>query len=279
MNLFLHYFKTVRKILASDYPYGRMRLIHDYSKLIIRSILYHKLNLNGRLHDLKSAKVLGFEVKTFTYPQLINLFEEIFIYQVYQFKTSMQSPLIIDCGSNIGISILYFKKLYPDCRILAFEPDHETFVLLDKNIKLNNLVGVTLYNFALSDFNGDALLYKNHQDQGSLNSTLIKSESKPFYESVTARKLSDFIKEEIDLIKIDVEGGETNIIDDLISNSKIKLVKEIILEFHPNIVKISSKAFADKIDAHNFSVRHKKDLLSKDAPEIMMHFERTTTHS
>ena len=40
----------------------------------------------------------------------------------------------IDCGANIGISILFFKKQYPDCTIMAFEPNPHAFPLLEKNV-------------------------------------------------------------------------------------------------------------------------------------------------
>ena len=41
----------------------------------------------------------------------------------YYFETSNPSPYILDLGSNIGISITYFKSLHPNARIIAFEPN------------------------------------------------------------------------------------------------------------------------------------------------------------
>ena len=43
-------------------------------------------------------------------------------------------PFIIDCGANIGLSVIYLKNLYPDAEIVAFEPDEQNFQLLQKNI-------------------------------------------------------------------------------------------------------------------------------------------------
>jgi hypothetical protein len=37
------------------------------------------------------------------------------------FKTDSRNPIIIDCGANIGVATIYFKRLYPDSRILSFE--------------------------------------------------------------------------------------------------------------------------------------------------------------
>src|SRR5574343_383343 len=40
--------------------------------------------------------------------------EEIFETEIYKFQTQDEIPYIIDCGANFGLSILYFKKLYPN---------------------------------------------------------------------------------------------------------------------------------------------------------------------
>jgi FkbM family methyltransferase len=42
------------------------------------------------------------------------------------------SPYIIDAGANIGLSIIYFKKKYPNSKIVAFEPDKLIFNILKK---------------------------------------------------------------------------------------------------------------------------------------------------
>src|SRR5262245_6977657 len=53
----------------------------------------------------------------------VYMFEEIFAKASYSFHSDTDRPLIFDCGSNIGMSVLFFKKLYPTARITAFEPD------------------------------------------------------------------------------------------------------------------------------------------------------------
>ena len=53
--------------------------------------------------------------------------EEIFDQQIYRFNTSNSKPYIVDCGANIGLSIIYFKQLFPNAEIVAFEPDEKIF--------------------------------------------------------------------------------------------------------------------------------------------------------
>ena len=67
------------------------------------------------------------------------LFNELFADACYSFRAQTDSPLIFDCGSNIGLSILFFKKLYPKARVIGFEPDPLTFQTLRENSERNSL--------------------------------------------------------------------------------------------------------------------------------------------
>src|SRR5690349_14366069 len=54
---------------------------------------------------------------------LLHSLEEIFIDKVYLFHSAELSPRIIDCGANIGLSVIFFKRTFPSAKIIAFEPD------------------------------------------------------------------------------------------------------------------------------------------------------------
>ena len=47
---------------------------------------------------------------------------------------SNQTPLIIDCGGNIGLSALWFASQYPKAQIFVVEPDHGNFEILKLNV-------------------------------------------------------------------------------------------------------------------------------------------------
>jgi FkbM family methyltransferase len=58
----------------------------------------------------------------------------ILIEQIYRdIVASGKRPLIVDCGANIGASILWFTVRYPEAQIVALEPSPENFALLTKN--------------------------------------------------------------------------------------------------------------------------------------------------
>ena len=50
-----------------------------------------------------------------------------------QIIASGHQPLIIDCGSNIGASVLWFSARYPRAHIVAIEPAPDNFALLKRN--------------------------------------------------------------------------------------------------------------------------------------------------
>ncbi len=187
------------------------------------------------------------------YPQMIGMVEEILIIQAYKFDCKSNTPIIIDCGSNVGLSIMYFKLLFPSAQVTAFEPDKESFELLEKNILHNRITGVSLYNSALSNITGETILHKRKQFPGYLGMSLKEYPSSDWEQVVSMVRLSDYLKNEVDLIKIDVEGSEVEIIDDLITNDKIGLISRLIIEFHFHLVELPIESLISRITQHNFA--------------------------
>ncbi len=271
-----HYFKIVFKILSTSYPYGRVNLLIGYARLLIHAFLFHQKHFRRETTHSSplTEKVFDYTVQFFNYGELINLVEEIFIHQVYSFKSKNTTPLIVDGGSNIGLSILYFKLIYPTCRIIAFEPNPKAYELLTKNIINNHLASVIQFNIALSDHEGEASLYPGSQCSGTLTSSLFNSLEHDSMEIIKTRKPSSYIHEEVDLLKLDVEGSETEILNDLISSKKINLVKEMIIEFHPLITKVSVEKFIASVSQNNFRCNSEMDQLHPGSTEWIIHCSR-----
>lgn len=109
---------------------------------------------------IRSGKIkLSFK----NFHEFLLLYLGIYLFGGYKFESDKNDPLIIDCGCHIGISILSFKKQYPRSRIIGFEPNPETFKILEKNIKQNNLENVELVNAAVSDKEGEIDLYFKYE--------------------------------------------------------------------------------------------------------------------
>ena len=96
-----------------------------------------------------NVKVDRFDVTGFSVSSLAYLHREIFVELQYYFRASRTDPVIVDGGSNIGMSVLFFKALYPAANVLAFEPAARAHELLRRNVEANDLARVEIRHAAL----------------------------------------------------------------------------------------------------------------------------------
>lgn len=185
-----------------------------------------------------SAKIKYFNQSLYAgnFQTLEYLIIETFLSNQYFFRSNDKVPVIIDCGASIGDTALYFKSIYPKAKILTFEPDPESYNFLKQNISANQLKDVETYNVALSSKAGTIPFYPE-EGAGVLLSSTIKGRGGHKRIEVKSQKLSSYIKklQKIDLIKIDVEGGEVDIINDLVSTNTLTKCPHYIIEYHHNL--------------------------------------------
>jgi FkbM family methyltransferase len=177
---------------------------------------------------------MGFLVSHFDAQTLNFLYREVFVRQPYYFHSKSESPVILDCGANIGMASLYFKWLYPKARLQSFEPDPATFQLLQKNIERNNL-DVVAHNCALWDDETEVDFFVDPGNPGGL---LMSTDPGRWYREpirVPARKLSSFIDGAVDFLKLDVEGAEHRVLSDLVQSGALGVVRQMVVEYHHKI--------------------------------------------
>jgi len=177
--------------------------------------------------------LFGWTVECFDYYDLLCTVEILFIAREYRFTPASSRPRIFDCGSNIGLSILYFKKEFPDCTITAFEPDPRTFELLRRNVESNRLTGVALRNQAVCGARGPVEFYNDPAHPGSVVMSLRAECGLPSREKVEGVLLSDCIESEVDLLKLDIEGAELDVVEELARSGKLIHIDQILVEYHP----------------------------------------------
>ena len=152
-------------------------------------------------------------------------FQEIFVEEFYKFYTTEKVPLIIDCGANIGMSCVYFKSMYPQSKVFAFEADSKIAAILAKNIQKNNLENVEIIKKAVwIDDQGIEFA-----SEGSDGASIFGVGAKVKIDSI---RLSEFLSNMpvIDMLKMDIEGAETAVIKDCASS--LSRVKNIFIEYH-----------------------------------------------
>ena len=96
--------------------------------------------------------------------------DEIWHNQSYFFECRTKRPFIIDCGSNIGLSVLYFKQLFPNSNILAFEPDPILCKYLNQNVRANGLTEIEILPKAVWSSNTTLHFLSDGADGGRISS-------------------------------------------------------------------------------------------------------------
>ena len=216
-------------ILRNEPPQSKKGLLLTYLKLRLKYLLSLKLL------KFSNEKIFGFKVRFFDYPSFILLFEEIFIKKDYYLNTKASSPVIIDCGSNIGMALLFFKKLYPGSKIIAFEPDKKTFEILKENVETNKLKYVEVVNKAVYNSEGTIDFYYDPDHPGSLWMSVEKERLPKACGQVDSVLLSNYVRGRVDFLKMDIEGAEYLVIEELSHRNKLKLIKEMVIEYHHHI--------------------------------------------
>lgn len=160
------------------------------------------------------------------------IYDEIFQKEIYRFKSETPKPLILDCGANIGLSLIYFKHLFPDATIIAFEPDPLIFEILSNNISAFQLQEVRLLNNALWEEEGEFDFYAEGADGGRL---LKDDDTADGRIKIKALQLSKFLDRPVDLLKIDIEGAEYEVLKQC--ESVLYNVGRIFVEYHSAVNK------------------------------------------
>lgn len=167
---------------------------------------------------------------------VLRLFEEIFLEQTYAFGTDATAPRIMDCGANIGMSLLYFKMCHPNARITAFEPDSKAAACCRKNIDENQLHEIDLHEVAVAASAGSVTFYTDEDNPGALTaSTICPRVAASRGHPVEAVRLSEYLDEDIDFLKMDIEGGEAAVLHDLSSSGKLHRIRQMVVEYHHHL--------------------------------------------
>lgn len=178
------------------------------------------------------ADVAGFRMRYLEAEWMRYLYREVFAEREYWFTTDNPRPVILDCGSNIGMAILFFKALYPDARITAFEPAPWACAAIEETIRANDLRDVTLHNAALAESDGTLELFHDPDHPGSAVMSVFRERMAGETVRVPAVRLSRYVSAPVDFLKLDVEGSELPVLRDLVATGAIGHIRQMAIEFH-----------------------------------------------
>ena len=207
-----------------------------WAKLILRPEYREYTQKEKELERLKNAPRYT-PISTSVLEKPLNLvdgksfyysYREICEDEIYKFISHKPNPFIIDCGSNIGLSILYLKQLYPESKIIGFEADPTVYKTLEANLKSFGYDDIEIYNKAL--WKEETTL--EFAVEGADGGRVAQNEDKSFKSrvKVPAVCLSNYLSQPVDFLKLDIEGAETEVIKECADY--LHQVKNLFVEYH-----------------------------------------------
>ncbi len=231
------------------------------SNVISNPLTYYlSLVLNG-LNDFYQSK---FHFKT-GHELLINrfmstyIFTELFIHKCYDEaleSLSSSSPRLLEVGGNTGMFSLRTKLLFPNARILSYEPEPANYRVFNDLIQSNRLNDIELRQEALGTSNGKIHLNINKKNLGGHS---IVDDFGGASIEVALSSFNELIIQEkpFDLIKLDCEGAEEQILLGL-EPMVAKKIKKII--FESGVPKKRLQMIHSKLKALGYTIKSSRGL-------------------
>jgi FkbM family methyltransferase len=174
-------------------------------------------------------RLLGRRVEYLNRTHALFLVHEVFVGAAYAFRAATPRPVVLDCGANVGMSVLFFKLQHPDARVVAFEPEPAAFARLRRMVEENGLAGVELHEAAVGGEEGTIDFYG---EAGSITASADPAWGGSEARRVAAVRLSRFVTGPVDFLKLDVEGAEYAVVDDLARTGALAQVRQAVIEWH-----------------------------------------------
>ena len=198
------------------------------------------------------------------------LFNELLINEDYYFVTDTDRPRILDCGTNFGLALYYFKSLYPGAEIIGFEPVGSIRDLALDNIKNNEWNNVEILPFAIDACEGTASFWLPKSDSmaGSLTERKRLMGGEVVEIRVQCVPLSRYLTKPVNYLKLDIEGSELDALVE--AQEHLHMVEHIFCEVHRGIGIENNRLskVLSLLEDHDFVCQVSKSYCNSNATKI-----------
>lgn len=183
-------------------------------------------------------------------PSFLSAWDEVFVNRIYDVGPLPPRPRLIDVGANIGLAALYWRWRYGPVRYLGFEPDPDIAAVCHENLAAW-AVGGELVRAAVGPRAGQAAFAPDGADGGR---TIEFGVGAPIATiPVCIEELAPRIDGPVDLLKIDIEGGERDLLPSLAP--VIGRVHRLFVEWHcPSVGPSGLGAAVERMEGWGFTV-------------------------
>ena len=162
-----------------------------------------------------------------------------------------QPKLILDCGGNIGCAAIYFANEYPNAQIYSVEPEKNNFKLLTFNTNFYD--NVHLIKSALWDKETFIRVEdKGFGVAGYMTFETTNDDPAALKTTTVSKLLADSGFDEIDLLKIDIEGAEKEVFGAPNVDEWLSKVKVLVIELHDRMKRGCSYEFFKAVSKYKW---------------------------
>lgn len=242
-NKWIVFFYLIKRLLKIKQNQKEQKVYVFYNFLI---------NSKGYLiEETQNAYVVNFKNNFFKRIKLrkrpssdIDVFQQIYREQEYlhvvnayndNFSQKKDSCLnIIDAGANIGLTTLFFLKIFDRANIVCVEPEIKNFKILEFNLDNNSNCKIVKVYGAVWSSNSQIEIVNDFRDKSDWSFRVEETNNN---NAISAYSINQLVKENgfkyIDILKMDVEGSEKQIFTSELSNLDfLKITKCIAIEIH-----------------------------------------------
>jgi len=209
---------------------------------------------------------------------VFGLLRDIWVYEEYGLPKEFQHRgwkpyVVIDGGAHVGIYSLYAAKVLNANYIVAIEPENENFRLLLLNLIKNKVRGIYLKVALYRDG-----IVKLKKDLASVAHSIVAKPKKPCgIESVRSISLRTLVKllrtyhniEQIDILKLDVEGVETILLKDSLDLLKSHEICLLLIDL-TDVLRIHGLAEAKKLIELLLSIGYRVKIRRVGEQEVVL---------
>jgi FkbM family methyltransferase len=240
---------------------GRLVRVLEWARVLgwattFRNLLAISL---GRRCRLLSVRGIAGKIRVRANDSDLVMFEQVFVNRDYGFDLSFEPSTIIDAGANAGYASLFFHRKYPKARLIAIEPDSENWETLRVNtgeIPQIQAVKGGLWSsqqpLAVTDADAPKCMIS------------LKPAGKSGPDTIEGYGVEDIMKmlgvEVIDLLKIDIEGGELELFSENCL-PWITKVRVFMVELHDRLRPGCAAAFYSAIRDLRFTQHQEGDIV------------------
>ncbi|WP_164008103.1 FkbM family methyltransferase [Pyxidicoccus trucidator] len=168
---------------------------------------------------------------------------ELFVAEVYRPPFPVEPDAtrrIVDVGANCGHSLIFWGRQYPRSHVVAFEPHPTHLDLLERNVALNALSGRLTLHRAAAGVSAGEVQFLDAENRSSI----VDAASGPTLRVPLVDFFDTVGPEPIDLLKMDIEGGEYPLLKD--PRFARLQVRTLVMEWHRTSEHPDGKAWCER---------------------------------